>query len=507
MSSPINIVDDSSENNTLYFDFGISEEKKGLYHSMPMFRSSSALLPIASIPELKINEQEIETKLTEEEKDLFSKLDIKYKEDVKTFRKFSNPELYLPKESSTPKRIKSFSLKSNAAIFGALNIIAINKISDDKNKQFVKFSIVNSIIVTSKIFTDGALEYLVKNIKYDISVSYIKILLRDLNDINIPKRLVKLMFEHKIIDSLPDIIEFINTIPDLKKICFKLAIQHDENLVAKFEKDIEISYYYIRFAIQTGRSNEFIERLINIGMPKLNSNDKDDDTEHSLLTYSISYNNPYIRDILIKKLESLSFEIDWILIFESVMEDVFEYEKDKYFTVESFNYIFDKIKILRSQESLSVDKDLVYSKIWYLREIFLAYPLEISKPFIDKYLLEKIQKHEDKLTEVPTDQDVVYSDDDYGLSCRFNDIFNKESVLYYYTKFPSTYIPGYYLTQEDLIYLISAGFDYNLIKYKELKPIYVDNFIKLYQNTKNIFLDDISTYVPPVIKKLIADYI
>ena len=87
MSSPINFVDNSSENTQLFLDY--KPERKLPVRDIVVPEVICAP-PLPSNSEVKVSDKETKTNLTEEEKELFPKIGIIYPHEIETFRKFSN---------------------------------------------------------------------------------------------------------------------------------------------------------------------------------------------------------------------------------------------------------------------------------------------------------------------------------------------------------------------------------------------------------------------------------
>ena len=403
-------------------------------------------------------------------------------------------------------RFRTTNLTAKAAIHGMLNLVTSDKFSSPDEKKIIE-NVINNTVINHKRILEN-LDDVIERLVEVMDLNYIKSLIMKSNITVVRGKLIRLVFEKKLINSMPDMIEFLSSSKGVRHICFVLAIEHASNLIEKFEENIEISYYDIMLAIDSNVDNKTIENFIKKGVPKSDDDDKDeyDPDEISLLTAAINMDNAYIRDVLIKKLESLSIEIDWYRIFKSFTYFDDTIETKRVLSIDMFNYLFGKIKLsIKKGKSISIDD--IYSGLWNLRAKFLTYPLDISKPFIDQYVLEKFQNHNEELI-IEGDEDVEILDDLYGyyrlLKCNK---FNKESVLYYLLKFPDTSIYHYYLTQEDVIYLVNNGFDYNRIADTKLQSGTIRDFMKVYQNAKTASLDDIATYVPSVINELISNYI
>jgi len=446
------------------------------------------------------SKREIATDLTEYEKDLFSKVGIKYKDEVMEYR--------LARKINNYPVIERFKRKSKVPIYGMLDLLMSNELLD-KEFKFVK-----------ELFTRyvGCCDYVIcEEIIQNRMENYINFIIFNLQ-MGLWTKLIDLLFKIKSLDLFPDLLQTLKNIiksnsddrfeKEIRERCLLSAIKYDVNIKEFFDLSKTADIEHIQLAIKHNRDEQLIKYLIENFCTIEIEGTTVSEKWYVVLSYSIIYNMPTVRDVLIKIFTELQPSIDWLYLFRITIDmitdsEIFKVTDGNFLNINMFNYLFGKVKLFFSKEN-TIEEDLentneIYIHIWKLRDEFLKFPIKISKSFIDQYKLEKFQVFHDYFYIQEGDLDTT---DEY-----LTGFLNKESFLYYLLIFPENSIPNNYLLPTDILYLVNVGFPKEKLINVNLKPANAIDFLNVYDKVKTASLHDSSEFLVPVINKIVGDYI
>jgi len=438
--------------------------------------------------ELEHNEEvkrEIELDISPEEKEFFSKVDIKYKDEIELYRTLSLSETYKIYRTSFI-HIKPETAK--AAIYAILNSLMLCNFDLRTISSIYKHKLLYEPVLDK-------MNIVMSEIVHNNMVNYIDFVLFTMELNSARSYLLDFLFHSKKLETFPDIIKKLTINDDMCKNCFSLSIKYNSPLIGKFRKDRYIENEEVLTAIEYSEDEKLVKELIGY---KLASTDEPNDLV-LYLSKSLITNKPIIRDFLIKKSEELSTILvyDWFDVFNDMIQNLEFYDEynDKAFIhIDMFNYTFSKVKKYNIEYGTTSE---TYNLLWTFREIFLSYPLHISKPFIDQYKLEQFQQY----------YDIFRIDANIGNMLNQTDNLNKESFLYYLINSPQKVIPSYFLTSNAIIYLINSGFNKENLKNVKLAGPNALDFITSYQETVDISLDCVANIFPSELVQLTKKYI
>jgi len=419
-------------------------------------------------------------------KDVFELFDIKNQDEKEIFLKYADYETYANQiESliSDPRLFKFVRGSEKVTIYGLLKCITFSNLTEHQLNVIKRvISLYRAIYVS---FDHGIIDAISYIIEKKLILYIINIVASNLDHfiINI---ILEQLFKTKLIEEKIDVLS--PYLVNHTNKCSLLAIKYNSSLVDNYTlKKDNITYNYI---IKYSKN----EKLIQMFKDDFTSRPKRLlETKLLDLFYDafISGKNDIIEFIL-----SINQNIrnkSWIANhFYAAVNKLKLSETDAGFpNIETFKFFFNKVKLEAKEYNLSNEAsevNTIYNTLQDFQICFMSKGLDISKPFIDQYKLEKLQPFNPFVggTILP---------------------LNKESFVYYLTVFPQTGVPGGYLTTDDILYLINNGFPKEKLENINLKSINALEFINVYDNIKSQSISTIKNFIPSVLTDMITEYI